>query len=385
MIVRILSVCTNLPTRNQPQRGLFVHRRLEMLSKQVPLRALNPQVWFPLVKPKTIDAPLETTYPIDIRPMFYLPGVAKRLDGMWMSRCVGAWLDSLPTTTTKDAVLDAHFGYPEGVGCARAAHKRGIPYFVTIRGLEVDLFQRPDIGPQLVAAIKGACHVIAVSEFLRQSAISAGVPSDQISVVGNGVDSAFYSPGEYNLSRNALGIPPNLKLIVSVGNLKQVKGHDVLLRALAEIPRECNVKLVCIGALSDAGWVKRLKQLILDLKVHDRVEFKGSLPPEHIVSWLRASDQFVLASRREGCCNAVLEALSVGVPVVATRVGDNSQYVREGFSGALVDAENHQLLAQAMLSTMQQTYSRERISQSMQAYSWKNAADRVIELIGNHA
>ncbi len=184
--MRILSVCTNLPTTNHPQRGLFVHRRLEMLSKLAPVRALNPQVWFPGLRPKTVDAPVESTFPIDARPMFYIPGIAKRLDGMWMARTVGSWLDSLPESVTKEAVLDAHFGYPEGVGCARAATQRRIPYFVTIRGLEVDLFQRGNVGKQLVDALNGARKVIAVSEFLRQAAISAGVDDAQVVVIGNG-------------------------------------------------------------------------------------------------------------------------------------------------------------------------------------------------------
>ncbi len=182
-----------------------------------------------------------------------------------------------------------------------------------------------------------------------------------------------------------MNIARDTRLLVSVGNLKPVKGHDVLLRALAETPRNLNLKLVCIGSLADTNWVKRLRKLVVELGIEDRVDLVGSLPPRQIVTWLRASDQFVLASRREGCCNAVLEALSVGVPVVATKVGDNSQYVIDGISGILVDSENHQALALAIVRVLSQSLKPDQIAQSMQGYSWENAARQVMQVIGNHA
>ena len=55
--------------------------------------------------------------------------------------------------------------------------------------------------------------------------------------------------------------------------------------------------------------------------------FAGTLPPQEIAGWLQAADVFALATHREGCCNAVLEALACGIPVVTTPAGDNAVVV----------------------------------------------------------
>ncbi len=167
------------------------------MAKRTKLRALNPQPWFPGLKQSEPEYTHEDCgFPIDVRRMFYIPKYGKHLDGRWMKRCVDRWLDGLGDAVDANTIIDAHFGYPDGVGCYLAARERGLPLFITIRGLEVDLFDHPRIGPQLIEALNYATGVIAVSESLRGEAVAAGVKAEQIEVIPNGVDTDFFVPGD---------------------------------------------------------------------------------------------------------------------------------------------------------------------------------------------
>ncbi|TWU54492.1 putative teichuronic acid biosynthesis glycosyltransferase TuaC [Rubripirellula tenax] len=380
--MNVLSVCTNLPTQRSPLHGLFVRRRLEELAKLLPVRALAPQPWFPLVRPRRIDPAISTAnLTVDAASMLYFPGVAKGLDGFWLDRCVDRWLDEMDPDVVGDAILDAHFGYPEGVGCWRVAKRRGMPIFITIRGLEVDLFGRSSRGDQLLQALCEATGVIAVSHSLKKVAVSAGVPADQITVIPNGVDTATYSMGDQTTARRQVGYESPKKLIVSVGNLKPVKGHDVLIRAVARIKNDVDFQLVCIGGGVQSTWGKSLQNLVSELGVQDHVRFIGSKPPHEVADWLRAADLFALASHREGCCNAVLEALSTGLPVVATDAGDNAEYIKDSNMGCVVPTKSPADLGKAIVESLSNQYDKASIANAMVDTTWSSVAGKIVGLL----
>lgn len=319
----ILSVCMTLPTVAEPQQGVFVYRRLQAISRIWPVQALRPQPWFPALKSHVLEQPLnEPNLRVDSRCMFYLPGIAKSLDGWWMERCLKRWLKELTPRPTKSA-LDAHFAYPEGVACHRIAHKLGWPFFITLRGVEEEWLLVPAIRRQIVNALNAATGVISVSQSLRSAVEKLGVNTDKFHVIPNGCDTKVFSPGNKQVARQKLKIDGRKALLVSVANLKPVKGHDVLIRALWQLKNSVDFELVCIGDHENSNFARQLQQLAVECGVVDRVRFIGPLPAETIVEFLRAADLFVLASHREGCCNAIIEAMACGTPIVATAVGDN--------------------------------------------------------------
>jgi glycosyltransferase involved in cell wall biosynthesis len=224
--------------------------------------------------------------------------------------------------------------------------------------------------------------VIAVSHSLRQAAIAVGVAPAQIEVIPNGVDGQLYSPGDRRQSRAELGIPADEKLIVSVGSLKPVKGHDVLIEAIADLPSAEAIRLVCLGGRSDASWVSHLERKIDRAGVRQRVHLLGARAPEEVVRWLRASDLFTLASRREGCCNAVLEALACGVPVAVTAVGDNDWFVKPGTNGELAPPEDAAALSSAIERALNTVYCTDAIVDSIKSATWQRAAALVAARLG---
>ncbi|MCS7466759.1 glycosyltransferase [Stieleria sp. ICT_E10.1] len=322
---------------------------------------------------------------MDLANMFYLPGIAKSYDSLWMERCVETWLCGLEQSILDDAVLDAHFGYPEGVGCWRVAKRRGIPVFITIRGLEVELFSTRSRGRQLVKALSEATGVIAVSHSLRNAAILAGVPKGKISVIPNGVDTACFHPGNKESARTAVGYRNTNKLIVSVGNLKPVKGHDTLIRAFASLENRTRVQLVCIGGGVTSPWGIELRKQADSLGIGNRVQFIGPQSPAVVADWLRAADLFALASRREGCCNAVLEALATGVQVVATDAGDNAFFVKTPCCGRVVPVEDWKAMGVAVDECLESNFDLCSITESVRDCSWSRVAESVVRTFESRA
>jgi glycosyltransferase involved in cell wall biosynthesis len=380
---RLLSVCTNFPTLNCPTLGLFVKRRLDAIAKHISVRVLNPKPYFPLVRPKRMDEKLPGgDCSVDIQPMFYIPKVANHWNGFWLERCVSKWLSNMPAQDLRNSVLDAHFGYPEGVGCYRAARKHQLPLFITVRGLETELMAVPSIKRQMMEAYHYATGIIAVSEFLKEMLVANGVPSEKVTVIGNGVDSVVYSPGDKELSRRLIGIEPETRLIVAVGNVQRRKGYDVLIDALKAFRETKNLVCSIIGGVNELETLEQLKARVNEIGSQNQVRFLGQQTPDVVAEWLRAADVFVLPTRREGCCNAVLEALSSGTPVISTPAGDNTKFVEDYRNGFIVPFEDSASLASAITKSLDLAWDSKLISDSVREHTWDGAAGKVIEYVG---
>lgn len=377
--LNVLSVCTNFPTRNYPTLGLFVQRRLLAMSKFCKLRVLVPQPWCPAIRSRPKDESLgDNPLPTDIRRMFYIPKIANHWNGMWLDRCVEKWLSTLPSETVKHSILDAHFGYPEGVGVYRAARRRKLPFFVTLRGLETDLFNNKKIRGQLIDALNHATGVIAVSDSLKTTAVENGIDEAKIRVIGNGVDGCFYFPGSKKESRDELKISQSSKLIVSVGTIRRLKGFDLLLDAIGSYQTDPDFRCMILGKVMESDFRNEIVHRIATLGMSKNIQLLGPLSPELVVKWLRAADMFVLPTRREGCCNAVLEALSAGVPVVTTPAGDNVKFIQDGANGFIVPHESPELLSKAITKAFGQTWNPASISESIRSHTWEGAAQKAI-------
>ena len=172
-----------------------------------------------------------------------------------------------------------------------------------------------------------------------------GFPKEKISVIVNGVDTEKFHPGSNNpLIRQQLGIQEGHVVIGAVGRLVPVKNHALLVHAM-KLLLETNpkVSLVIVG---DGPLEGELRELVKDNGLSSRVFFTGRR--SDIDQVLQSFDIFVLSSLSEGLSNTVLEAMSCGLPVVATDVGGNSEMVRHDETGFLVPSGKPQEMATAL-------------------------------------
>jgi colanic acid/amylovoran biosynthesis glycosyltransferase len=182
---------------------------------------------------------------------------------------------------------------------------------------------------------------VAVSDFGRSQLMTLAPEErwDRLVVVPCGVN-----PSEYT-SRDGDGNDRWFNLL-SVGRLVELKGHPVLLAAVAELTRRgVDVRLVLVG---EGPLRPRLTTLAAELGIADRVELRGAVAHDALPSCYASADAFCLASFAEGLPVVLMEAMAGGLPVVSTQVMGIPELVEDGLSGLLVAPGRADLLADAL-------------------------------------
>ncbi|HQG82467.1 MAG TPA: glycosyltransferase [Caldisericia bacterium] len=147
--------------------------------------------------------------------------------------------------------------------------------------------------------------------------------------------------------------------IISVGCLEKQKGGDILLRAIKILKEKYHRKLK-VAIVGDGSLKEYLKNLALQYGINEYIDFLGVR--KDVLELMRESSVFVLPSRWEGFGLVLLEAISVGVPVVATKVGGIPEIIEDGKDGILVEPENPEGLANTILRLLDDNGLRSSIS-----------------------
>ena len=210
--------------------------------------------------------------------------------------------------------------------------------------------------------------VISVSDSLK-SMISKHFNVDSL-VVHNLVGEGFgYKLPSYHTSFN----------FVTVGSLFHIKGYDILIEAFAKIANNNNFKLTIVG---DGNQRTLLQQLIVKHNLQSKVLLLGRKSRPEVADILADSDVYVSSSRNENFSVSVLEALSVGLPVVATICGGIKECINES-NGLLVPTEDVNALSSAMLKITQNisNYNRESIAQDFEnRFSTKTIVNNLVSI-----
>lgn len=252
----------------------------------------------------------------------------------------------------RPAIVHAHFA-PDGLRAIPLADAFGVPLVVSLHGFDVN----QSLGSMLFSGMPERVNYVvrrqrlfarcdmflAVSEFLRRKAIEVGFPAERLETLYMGINTTRFSP---------VGAEPKEGLIVHVGRLVEKKGTDILLRAFAGLrAQNMDVQLVIIG---DGHRRQRLERLAKTLGISNSVTFCGALPLDSVIAWLRkawvAATPSITARNgdAEGLPTTVLEAASLGVPVVGTRHAGIPEAIEDGKSGILVPERDVAALASAL-------------------------------------
>jgi glycosyltransferase involved in cell wall biosynthesis len=188
---------------------------------------------------------------------------------------------------------------------------------------------------------------VANSEAGRGLLLRAGVPRRKAQVIQNGLnpDRLRVDPARVAAIRSELAVPHDGHVIGILATLKPAKGHDVFLRAAARVRAgRPNVSFAIVG---DGPLRSQLQDLARALGLADRVRFFGF--QRQVADYLAACDVLVSSSRdNEGNSNSILEAMALGVPVVATDVGGSAELVTDQETGLLVPIDDDGALAAAI-------------------------------------
>jgi glycosyltransferase involved in cell wall biosynthesis len=385
----VLVLSSTYPTPTRPSYGVFVHERARHMAAACHLVVVAPVLWFPFnrlfrgdraLAPRVEQRDGVTVYH---PPVLCIPGVAKSLDGALYFLSVLPFIARLRRRFRFD-VIDAHFSYPDGLAGALLGRVLGCPVLVTLRGSH-DLRQAASTLRrfQVRLALRLATRVVAVSRSLAEFATGLGVPRDRVHVVANGVDAGRFDRADRGAARRALGLPADRCIVLAVGNLIEGKGHHHVLDVLPELiaRRPDLLHVVVGGAAAGEGYRRQLDELVRRHGLEDHVRLVGSRPHDEIPRWLAAADLFCLATRAEGWCNAITEALACGVPVVTTDVGGNGELVRAGVDGLLVPYWDRTAFRDAVLAALDRSWDREAISRRARARGWTRTASQVLAVL----
>lgn len=198
-------------------------------------------------------------------------------------------------------------------------------------------------------AYRLAHRVITVSHSLREvHARNTGISPKRISVIHNGVDHVRFvaAPEIRKRVREEFAISEDTFCIGAVGSLFPVKDHLTLLRAVRRFNRiQPSWRLLIIGEGPERA--KLEKAAIADLDCRSRVVFIGA--STRVPELLQAMDVYALPSISEGISNSLLEAMSTGVPSIATATGGTPEVITHGHSGLLFPVSDDQMLADHLL------------------------------------
>ncbi|WP_066800797.1 glycosyltransferase [Sphingomonas soli] len=339
-MLRLLVLSTLFPDASRPRFGSFVERQTLSLASHpdIEVRVVAPHglpPWplraLPRYRPLATLPAREQWKGLDVhRPAFLnLPLTGGRFHAAALTRAITPLLEDIRRDFPFDAIA-AEFFFPDGVAAIALGRHFGVPVSIKARGSDVHHWGRlPVTGAQVRAAGCAADGMLSVSEAMRDDMIAMGMPGDRIEAIITGVDLERFAPRDRAGAKAELGVHGSL--ILSVGALIPLKGHDIVIDAIAGMP---GVTLCIAGEGPER---ERLTALAAKLGVADRVRLLGNIPHDELSVYLAAADAMALASEREGLANAWLEALASGTPVVIPDVGGARQVVREDVAGRLVE------------------------------------------------
>ncbi len=260
-------------------------------------------------------------------------------------------------------VLQCMMVYPSGFVGLIVNKLAGIPYFSWIRGGDWYFGRKNFLKRLLIRKVmKNSRHPVLVQSERIRKEVLIFCPSANVRVAGNGVN----IPSDWQKG----------KYVYFVGNLIPRKGVEFLIKAFSGI----NSKLVIVGDGPEKG---RLLELCAKYSVN--CEFKGKVPPDKIQDELKNAKILVLpAIEGEGLPNVILEAMALGIPVIATDLAGIPDIVKDGKNGFIVKPRDIKSLRDKILLLLNNEKLYKKLSRNAKKtalkFSWENILNELEEV-----
>lgn len=259
-------------------------------------------------------------------------------------------------------------------GVGMVAKQMGIPSVMQIHGLTaINTPSRQQIVPRAMRL--SADTFVAVSSIVGKTYVDAGIEQQTMHVIDNGVDIDHFHPQHTtDYLHTAFGVEQDVPLIGAIGAADSRKGWIYLVMACALLRKQFpTIKCVFVGDDGRMGagnelfngvnrYIDAITGLIKALNLEDTIIFAG--PQTDMAQIYRSLDVLVQPSMIEAGPRAVIESMATGVPVVATNVGGNADYITDGQDGLLIPLCDPDAMAAAITSILSDSVFKQTLAKN---------------------
>ena len=377
--LHVLTLTPFFPMQRDEAEGCFVAEPLSALAQLGVSNSVRA------VQPFYRRGALVTDSAIQARRMRFFS-----LPGGWGLSSAGAFLFAslLPEIRSLHGshpvdLIHAHSALPCGHAASLLSRELKIPFVVTVHGL--DAFSTRQVegragrwcASMSRSVYRSACSVICVSERVRDQVIEGASGRVNTAVVYNGVDPGMFSPPERE---------PDALMVLSVGNLIPIKGHDLLLRAFAAVQARLSgfSPTPSLEIIGDGPERARLQQLAQELGIAAIVHFRGRQSRRGVADAMRRATVFALPSNYEGLGCVYLEAMSSGKAVIACQGQGIEEVIQPAVNGCLIEPGDLPALSDTLAALLQQGELRKKIGNAarrtiLQGFTLEHQSARLLQ------
>ncbi len=276
--------------------------------------------------------------------------------------------------TSNRNLLHVHFGFPEGYIGYILKRKYNIPYILTVHGSDIHtiLLKSIHYRNMTLRGLNHAEHVIFVSENLFKTAKSLGFKNKYYSVIPGGVDTKTFHPNKRKKNRYIT--------IGFIGHLERVKRANLIPEIFYNINKSYkNSRFLIVG---DGSLKNDIEHKLNLMNIRKITQITGAVPYAQIPDIFHKINFLILPSKNEGFPSVVLESLSSGVPVIASKAGGIPEIINNGINGVLVARGNDfpKQFSQKVLSAIEKQWDADRIRDTILKYDWRNVVNQEIDI-----
>lgn len=219
-------------------------------------------------------------------------------------------------------------------------------------------------------------------ELVEEISLKEGIPKEKylVNYSSPTLTSITLSPEQIKEVKEKLSLPPDGFIITGVGRLVEQKGFMYLVEAADEVLKEKPEKKIYFTIFGVGILKNKLKERINELKLNNRVLLSGLAPMEHIMA---ITDIFAMPELYDGLALAILEAMSVGKPVIVSKVSGPNEAIEDNVNGLFVEPKNSHMLAEKILKLIKDENLRKRLGERAREDAKKFSIENHVKIIEN--